>query len=337
MAAAPMPAPTPYRFGIDASFPTPFFPPDNRLTSEGVELGRRLFFDKGISRDGTVACATCHKAESCFADGGHEVSTGIGGAKTRRNSMPLFNLAWRRNFFWDGRTTTIRQQVMHPLQDPKEMAANADQLCDRLGRDMGYAAAFEAAFGPAKPTSTTLALALEQFLLVQISQNSKFDRARRGETTFTAEEDLGLRLFFTEFDPGRNIRGADCFHCHGNVLFTNERYANNGLGPNETDKGRFEATNVDYDKWCFKVPSLRNVELTGPYMHDGRFKTLEEVVDHYDHGVKVMDNLDPNIAKHGGPMNLPPEARKALVAFLKTLTDESFVKRAVEEKKPPRP
>lgn len=321
-AASTTKKPTLYRLKIDGSFPEPSFPQDNQLTEEGVELGRRLFFDPALSKNGQVACASCHKPESAFSDN-TAVSHGIGA--TRRNSMPLFNLAWRRNFFWDGRTSSIREQVIHPLTDAKEMGADVDALARQLGKDPKYAPLFTAAFCTNQPTSATLALALEQFLMVQISQNSKFDKVRRGEAAFTDEEQKGLQLFFTEYDPARGQKGADCFHCHGNVLFTNERYANNGLETTETDTGRYEASHRMYEKWCFKVPSLRNVALTAPYMHDGRFKTLEDVIEHYDHGVHESETLDPSIAKHGGPIHLSAEEKKALVAFLKTLTDDDFI------------
>ncbi|MBX7245034.1 MAG: hypothetical protein K1X53_06025 [Candidatus Sumerlaeaceae bacterium] len=317
---------------ISALFPPPSFPQDNPLTEEGVALGKKLFFDKGLSSDGTVSCATCHRGNDAFADSLHAITPGVAGEVGRRNAMPLFNLAWRRGFFWDGRTTVIREQVFHPITDPKEMNQPVDGLMNRIAKDPGYKKAFAAAFGTKPITSATLGLALEQFLLVQISQDSKFDRARRGETTFTQQEERGLELFFTEYDPGRGIRGADCFHCHGNTLFTTERFANNGLDAGDgKDLGRFEVTGREYEKWCFKIPSLRNVELTPPYMHDGRFRTLEEVIEHYDHGVKESRTLDPNLAKHQGAINLSPEDKQALIAFLKTLTDEAFVKRAKEQ------
>jgi len=313
---------------IDASFPEPSFPKDNPLTEEGVELGRRLFFDPIVSHNNQISCASCHRPEAAFTDG-VALSAGVSANKTRRNSMPLFNLAWRKGFFWDGRSPTLRDQVIHPIIDQNEMGrADIAEVVSELGEDTTYTQLFHDAFGTAKPTSQTLAMALEQFLLVQISQDSKFDRMRRGEEPYTAEEQRGLEMFFTEFDPARGIRGADCFHCHGNVMFTNERYANNGLIPTETDTGRHEVTGKLYEKWTFKVPSLRNVALTGPYMHDGRFNTLEEVIDHYDHGVTETETLDLNLAKHGGAMNMSAEDKKALLAFLYTLTDEKFVSRA---------
>jgi cytochrome c peroxidase len=319
------PKPKLYRLTIDASFPEPTFPADNPLTEEGVELGRRLFFDPGLSLNGQVSCASCHRPEAAFSDS-NRFSRGIG--ETRRNSMPLFNLAWRRNFFWDGRANTIREQVVHPLTDAKEMGADVDALAGKLGKDPKYAPLFKAAFCTTNVTSATIALALEQFLMVQISQDSKFDKVRRGEDSFTEEEQRGLQLFFTEYDPGRGQKGADCFHCHGNVLFTNERFANNGLETTDTDTGRYETSRKVYEKWCFKVPSLRNVALTAPYMHDGRFKSLEEVVDHYDHGVHESETLDASIAKHGGSIQLSQDDKKALVAFLRTLTDEKFIAKA---------
>jgi cytochrome c peroxidase len=181
-------------------------------------------------------------------------------------------------------------------------------------------------------TAERVALALEQFLLTLISQDSKFDRASRKIETLTAEERRGLELFVTEHDPARGLRGADCFHCHGGNLFTSGQLANNGLPAlgatgGKGDEGRFDVTGNEADRGKFKVPSLRNVAATGPYMHDGRFATLEEVVEHYDRGVQRSATLDPNLAKHpASGLGLSAEDKRALVAFLKTLTDETFLR-----------
>ena len=188
-----------------------------------------------------------------------------------------------------------------------------------------YPALFANAFGTTEVSADRIARALEQFLLTQISCDSKFDRVMNGEASFSEEEQRGFELFHTEYDPRREQFGADCFHCHGGPLFQSQAFANDGLDAEFTDLGRFTVTRKEGDKGKFAVPSLRNVEVTGPYMHDGRFKTLEEVIEHYSTGVKRSATLDPNLAKHpDGGVPLSDSDKRALVAFLKTLTDERF-------------
>lgn len=247
--------------------------------------------------------------------------------------MPLFNLAWRKSFFWDGRAKTLREQVLIPMADHNEMNLAPEKAAARLRNDETYVSAFAKAFN-AEPSPQTIAMALEQFLLTQISQDSRYDKIQRGEAKATALEERGRALFFTEYDPAHGMFGADCFHCHSTAVFTNERFANNGLELRGGDEGRFEVTGKEHDRGMFKVPSLRNVALTAPYMHDGRFRSLREVIEHYSTGVVDAPNLDPNLAKHGGQLGLSKEDKEALVAFLETLTDDSFVERgrALEEK-----
>lgn len=184
---------------------------------------------------------------------------------------------------------------------------------------------FTRAFGSPEITAERVGLALEQFLLTVTAFDSKFDRVMRGEATFTIEEQRGFELFHTEHNPRRGQFGADCFHCHGGPLFQNVTFANNGLDRESKDLGRYLVTGRDGDKGKFSVPSLRNVELTAPYMHDGRFARLDQAVFHYIRGVQRSETLDPNLAKHPpGGIHLPPPDLQALVAFLKTLTDESL-------------
>ncbi|MCC6545678.1 cytochrome-c peroxidase [Candidatus Sumerlaeota bacterium] len=318
--------PKPYKMGIRAFFPKPTFPADNPLTQEGVALGERLFFETALSETDNISCAHCHIPSESFSDPRRE-SIGVHRRRGRRNAQPLFNLVWRRNFFWDGRAKTLREQVLQPIADHKEMNLDPEEAAARLGEDPEYSRAFAAAFNEA-PSPRTISLALEQFLLTQISQDSRFDKILRGEAKATPQEERGRALFFSEYDPAHGIRGADCFHCHGTAVFTNERFANNGLETRNGDEGRFEVTGKEYDKGLFKVPSLRNVALTGPYMHDGRFRSLREVIEHYSNGMVLTANLDPNLAKHGGQIGLSEADKEALVAFLETLTDESFVDRA---------
>jgi cytochrome c peroxidase len=315
---------TPYRLAITQRFPRPILPQDNPLTKEGVALGERLFHDTRLSINNTQSCASCHSREHALADP-RQFSTGAEGKTGKRNAMAIFNMAWHDGFFWDGRAKTLRQQVLMPVQDKVEMHETLENVTAKLEKDEAMQAAFAKAFGPAGITSDRMARALEQFILTQVSQNSKFDRAARKVAALTPEEARGLQLFTTEFDPARGLRGADCFHCHGGTLFSNHKFTNNGLVLAADDVGRMAVTGVEGDRGKFKTPSLRNIALTAPYMHDGRFKTLEEVVEHYSTGVRRTPTLDPNIAKHPeAGIQLSAEDKKALVAFLKTLTDEDF-------------
>ena len=318
---------TPFPLQITDRFPKVAITADNHPTLEGVELGRRLFSDKRLSKGNVQSCASCHDSDYAFADPGKRVSLGADQIAGRRNAQPLFNLAWHDGFFWDGRAKTLREQVLMPITDPAEMNADLDEVIAKLASDQSLREQFGQAFGDPEPNRENLARALEQFLLTLVSQDSKFDRAARKEVEFTEEEKRGLELFVTEHDPARNLFGADCFHCHGGNLFTSRRYSNNGLDIDYTDLGRFEVSADPADRGKFKVPSLRNVELTAPYMHDGRFATLEEVIDHYDHGVQRSPNLDPNLAKHpSAGLGLSEADKRALVAFLRTLTDRRFSK-----------
>ena len=315
----------PYKLDITRRFPAVNLPADNPLTEEGVALGRKLFDDPRLSINNSQSCASCHRQEHAFTDP-RTLSIGANGDLGKRNAMPLFNLAWAADYFWDGRAPTLRDQVLVPLQDPHEMAESLDNVVKKLESDDSYRKGFRKAFGEAAITASKLALALEQFLLTLVSQDSKFDRAVRKLDTFSPEEKRGLELFLTEFDPARGMRGADCFHCHGGTLFTSHKYADNGLDLAPRDSGRLLVSGEEPDRGKFKIPSLRNVELTAPYMHDGRFDTLEAVVEHYSSGVKRSPNLDPNLAKHPDEgILLSAEDKHALVAFLKTLTDRSFV------------
>ncbi|MCB1208001.1 MAG: c-type cytochrome [Verrucomicrobiales bacterium] len=305
---------------IPTHFPQAAWPQDNPLTAAGVALGQQLFSDTRLSINNTQSCASCHIATAGMADP-RRVSIGAEGQAGTRNAMPLFNLAWKPSFFWDGRAPTLRDQVLRPIQDPTEMHETLDHVVTKLA-DLGPE--FEKAFGSQEITAARIARALEQFLLTQIAATSRLDRTVTHGEKLTDQEQRGYQLFFTESDPRRGIQGADCFHCHGGAHFTNHQFLNNGLDAEFADAGRFKVTGNESDQGKFMVPSLRNVALTAPYMHDGRFTTLEEVIDHYDHGLKSSATLDPNLAKHipQGGLRLSPEDKSALIAFLKTLTDE---------------
>ncbi len=315
---------TPYRFTISAFFPRPALPADNPLTEEGVALGRRLFFEPRLSINNSQSCSSCHNPSAAFADRSN-VSSGAEGRHGSRNAMSLFNLAWKSSFFWDGRAASLREQVLQPIQNPIEMHETLTNIAAKLNADQDYPTLFARAFGHPEITPDRLARALEQFLLAQVSFDSKFDRVITGTARFTTDEQRGFELFHTEYDPIHGQFGADCFHCHGGPLFQSQTFANNGLDTVFADPGRSAITGRAGDLGKFAVPSLRNVELTAPYMHDGRFKTLEEAVAHYCVGMNRSSTLDPNLAKHpdgGVPLNAADQ--RALVAFLKTLTDERF-------------
>ncbi len=315
---------TPYAFQMSATFPIPDLPRDNPLLTERVELGRKLFFDTRLSVNGRQSCSTCHQPQSGFSEA-KKVSTGAADQPGTRNAMTLVNLAWKKSFFWDGRAASLREQVLQPIQNPIEMHETLTNVVSKLTRADDYAALFAKAFGTPEVTAEKVSLALENYLLTLTSFNAKFDRVLRGEEQFTAEEQRGFELFSTEYDPRRGQYGADCFHCHGGPLFQSQGFANNGLDDHFADIGRGKVTGKASDNGKFAVPSLRNVATTGPYMHDGRFATLSEVVEHYAHGVKRSPTLDPNLAKHpDGGVPLSPTDQRALVAFLSTLTDTQF-------------
>lgn len=315
---------TPYPWSVGAHMPSVALPADNTPTVDGVALGKLLFHDTRLSRDGTVSCASCHDPAHAFADPGKAVSTGVGGRQGTRNAMPLFNLAWAPSLFWDGRAPTLRRQVAGPIEHPLEMAETLPHVAAKLGADSDMTARFKRALG-GPVTPGRIALALEQYMLTLVSQDSKFDRVMKGAAQFTPGEKRGFELFLTEHDPRLGLRGADCFHCHGGALFTNNQLMNNGLALRGGDTGREQVSGQPADRGRFRTPSLRNVAVTGPYMHDGRFRTLEEVIEHYDHGVVRHPTLDPNLAKHPPEgLKLSAEDKAALVAFLKTLTDPAF-------------
>lgn len=331
---------TPYRFTFPAHFPRPTLPMDNPLTEEGVALGRRLFHDPDLSINGSQSCASCHVAGQAFTDG-RRYSVGAEGQVGTRSAMPLFNLAWKQAFFWDGRAPSLREQVLMPIENPIEMHESVTNVVAKLRHadasrapaplasrgsvEPDYPTLFARAFGSPEITADTLARALEQFLLTELAQDSKFDRSLNGQAALSAEEQRGLELFHTEYDPRRGQFGADCFHCHGGPLFQSQAFGNNGLDALFADPGRGTVTGREGDRGKFAVPSLRNVAVTAPYMHDGRFATLEEVVAHYATGVKRSPTLDPNLAKHpDGGVPLSAADQRALVAFLRTLTDDRY-------------
>lgn len=317
----------PSAFVVPAGFPQPALLADNPLTAAGIALGAELFRDRRLSGNGTQSCASCHDLQRAGSDT-VALSRGADGQPGVRNAMPLFNLAWSTGgYAWDGSKARVRDQALAAMTNPIEMHAEPARVVAALAGDAALAEKFRAAFGAGTPAVTTerITFALEQYLLTLVSAEAKFDRAVRGEEQFTAQEKRGFELFLTEYDPARGKYGADCFHCHGGALFTDFGLKSNGLDLVSKDAGRSGVTGRATDFGKFKTPSLRNVALTAPYMHDGRFATLADVVAHYDHGVQRAENLDANLAKHpAGGIALSAEDRSALVAFLETLTDRQF-------------
>lgn len=301
----------------------PVIPADNPQTVEGITLGRKLFFDPILSGDGTQSCASCHAPDAAFSDR-RRFSVGINGIEGDRNAMPLFNLAWNWNqsFFWDGRAIGLEEQALFPVTDPIEMHNTWMNAMQSLQNHSEYPRLFEAAFGTSTIDSTLVTKAIAQFERTLISGNAKFDRFLRGEESLTPQEASGFNVFMAE-------EGGDCFHCHGsaaNPLWTDNEFHNNGLDSFITDKGLGAITGNPADDGKFRTPSLRNLVFTAPYMHDGRFATIDEVLEHYSSNVANTVNTDPLMQfafQNGVQMT---EAEKAdLKAFLLTLTDSSFI------------
>jgi cytochrome c peroxidase len=296
----------------------PELPADNPLTVEGVVLGERLFHEARLSLRRNQSCADCHQPAHGFSDP-RPVSLGTAEQAGTRNAPSLRNLAWHRRFAWDGRRERLRDAATAPISDDREMALPLDQAVARLAGDAEYREQFARAFG-GEVTSERIGLALEQFLLTRTAAESKFDRVLRGEAQLSEEEAQGFALFHTEYDPAHGKRGADCFHCHGGFDFSDHAFHDTGLGGG--DPGRLNATGREEDRGKFKTPTLRDLAHTAPYFHDGRARTIEEAVAHYDHEVQRTANLDPNLAKRGR-LGLSASEQKTLVAFLRTLTEEA--------------
>lgn len=324
-------APTPYPFQSPPFFPPLDVPADNPLTYEGIALGRYLFWEKKLSADHTQSCGSCHLPEHSFSDN-NQFSTGITGAIGNRQSMALINLGWAYNYFWDGRAVTLENQVVEPVINPIEMNNTWENALQTLREDPLYPPLFKAAFGSTEITQEKAAKALASFLRIMVSADSKFDRERRGEYTFTEEEAAGFDLFLDEggINPntGEPFGGADCFHCHSHAGMQMGDYLfhNNGLDAHfHNDAGLAAITGNPLDSGKFKTPTLRNIELSGPYMHDGRFTTLEQVVDHYNSGGTMSATIDPMMEAANEGLYLTDIQKQQLIAFLKCLTDTSFI------------
>jgi len=324
--------PAPYNLEIPSHFPDMIIPADNPMTVEGVELGRFLFYEKRLSGDNTQSCASCHLPSASFSDP-NQYSTGIDGIQGTRHSMALVNLGWEDFFFWDGRKTTLETQILEPVPNPIEMHQSWKRTVEKLNADVNYRNRFFKAFGEEGIDSTKATKAIAQFIRTLISGESKFDVMYKYENNLSlnSSEQAILQTVDVEewagYDLFKSLNGADCFHCHNGPLMRVKKFSNNGLMPNSVDdRGRAGVTNNPEDNYKFKVPTLRNIALTAPYMHDGRFATLDEVIEHYSSGIHMSPTIDPLIefGSQGG-VQLDAQEKYLLKKFLLTLTDQKFV------------
>ena len=331
----PVVPPTPYTLTVPAKFPAlPAAPPDNPLTVEGVALGRQLFYETALSVDNSVSCASCHRQELAFTDG-RARALGVNGGVSPRGSMSLANLVWEPRLTWDGAATSLEMQARIPIEKPVEMHQSLATGVARLQANAKYPPLFRKAFGSSTLTEANTLKALAQFERTLISGNSRYDQYRAGNRTALNSYELqGLLLFSTHPDGPAGVRGGNCSDCHGEPLFTDHAFRNNGLDATFADLGLGGVTGQPTDNGKFRVPSLRNIALTAPYMHDGRLASLEAVLDHYnEHVVVNSPNVDPLLLNGsndprgpGHPLSLTTDEKAKIVAFLRTLTDSTFIR-----------
>ncbi|MEO0898035.1 MAG: cytochrome c peroxidase [Bacteroidota bacterium] len=317
----------PYVFPKMTWFPNMPIAKDNPVGIHGVELGRHLFYDPILSRDSMLSCSSCHQQKAAFSDPGSRFSVGVEGIELDRNTMPLFNLAWYEAYFWDGRASSLEEQALHPVRAHLEMNLSWEEAIERLNRHSLYPLMFEQAFGSRDIDSFLVGKALAQFERSLLSYNSKYDQVLRGEAYLTDDEYEGFVLM------NEQNKGA-CLHCHNtdaHVLATSGGFANNGLDmvshPEEyPDWGLGKTSGKEEDIGRFRIPSLRNIALTAPYMHDGRFKSLEEVLRFYSQEVNQTINLDSKMfMAHPRGVQLSDRQQQQIIAFLHTLTDSVFI------------
>ena len=297
--------PTPVEIEIPSNFPSLVIPDNNPMTEEGIALGRKLFHDPILSGDNSQSCASCHAQEFGFSDE-NRFSEGIDGTVGNRNAMTLINLG------------TLEEQALEPVTNPIEMHDTWPNVESKLMSHPEYPELFYAAFGNSIIDSTQVVKAIAQFERTLISSNSKWDKVLRGEAELNSQEEAGMILFFSE-------RG-DCFHCHGTALLTDNLFHNNGLDSEFSDLGLGRVTRDENDHGKFRTPTLRNIAFSGPYMHDGRFSTLREVIDFYSEGVQWSPTIDPLMKRvDNGGIQLGELEKQDLIAFLHTLSDTTFI------------
>ncbi len=296
---------------VPKGWPKPFY--NKPITTSGFELGKKLFYDPNLSRDGTISCANCHLSFTGFTHVDHKVSHGIEGRVGTRNAPALINLAWNSSFHWDGGVNHLEMQALNPIQHVKEMDNSLENVVAYLNSSKVYRGLFFNAFGDSTATTPQMLRAFGQFTASLISSNAKFDQVKRKEVKFSPQEKNGYRLF-----------RKNCQACHTAPLFNSNRFASNGLPIDSIfmDLGRYAITQNPSDSLKFRIPTLRNIEFTQPYMHDGRFQTLREVLDHYTSIDTSSSYLDPILKKS---ITLSDDEKKDIIAFLKTLTDKEFL------------
>jgi cytochrome c peroxidase len=308
----------PFQLEFPSNFPSPIYSgtEKNPITKGGVALGRLLFYDTRLSEDNSISCGSCHQQFAAFSHLDHPRSHGIYGLFGTRNSPAVQNMAWNPDFMWDGGVNHLEIMPVAPITNPVEMNETMKNVVKKLNQDAGYRLRFKEVFGVDSIDDQKLLFAMAQFMTSMISADSKYDFAVRGERN--------VSLSKTELE-GKQLFEAKCASCHAGALFTDHSFRNNGLSLT-SDSGRAHITGLSSDRYKFRVPSLRNVELTRPYMHDGRFKTLKQVLDHYDNGVQTTQNLDPILTQNGYTgIELSEEEKEKLITFLKTLSDETFI------------
>lgn len=314
-----------YHLNIPDKFPPMPIPADNPMTVKGVELGRKLFYDPILSVDNTVSCSGCHQPEKSFSDG-LQFSTGVNMQKGKINTISLVNVGWAKHLFWNGRAMSLEEQALQPIQNPEEMNEKLSHVISKLKADRKYVDLFRLAFGTNTIDEFLIAKAIAQFERTFISSGSLYDRYYvQGEDALQSASQLrGSQIFQSE--------KGDCFHCHGGIFTNNsiaKEFSNNGLDSVIDGTGYSTVTHNPDDDGKFKVPTLRNLIFSAPYMHDGRFKTLEEVIDFYSDGLKYSRTLDPIMQKFNrveqGGLKLSAQDKKDLIAFLLTMTDSSYV------------
>jgi cytochrome c peroxidase len=306
-------------FQKPANFPEPVYNfANNKITKEGFILGRTLFNEPRLSRNNTITCGSCHIQSSAFTQHGHDVSHGIDDRLGTRNSPPIMNLAWNKAFNWGGGVNDLDLQPITPITTHEEMDENLENVYAKLRAIPKYRQLFKAAFGTEEINTTRFMKALSQFMLLCISSNAKYDKVMRKESnqSFTSEEQEGYALFKQK-----------CASCHSEPLFTDGSFRNNGLGISPVnDKGLYASTLIETDKYKFKVPSLRNLKYTAPYMHDGRFLNLNAVLEYYNNEVVFSPTLDPLLSGNKLGVTLSATDKVRITAFLNTLNDENFIK-----------
>ena len=295
-------------------FPKPVYNfEQSPLDSNKIELGRILFYDPILSKDNTISCASCHSPFNAFAHTDHDLSHGIFDSIGNRNAPALFNLAWQKTFMWDGAINHLDMQALAPISHPSEMGSNINEVIKKLNESKAYKELFLNAFQDSTISTSKILKALSQFQLTLVSSNTKYDKVKMGKETFTEQEKNGYQLY-------KN----NCASCHSEPFFSNYNFENNGLpiDPTLNDMGRYVITENENDKRKFKVPSLRNLSFTYPYMHDGRFMTLQEVINHYTSGIEYSETLSLQFNKS---IELSSNEKVDLISFLLTLNDKDFV------------